>query len=157
MKYTQIGRSDRKHYSASINQEPKGETTCTDLSGVPEQMLGRDQPDAQQAPNSNRPSSAKAHPKVGRDRRAMILGGGEGRTGPRHHGMHAHCPSPRVHVHPAPPHSTHVTQRLTGETCDSGIPVSRARLHAGGAPYVVPPTLPAMNRSGRSTGSRGLR
>ena len=64
--------------------------------------------------NSNRPSSAKQHPKVGRDRNARILGG-EGRAGTRYHGMHAHCPSPCVHVHPAPSHSTHVTQIITGE------------------------------------------
>ena len=61
--------------------------------------------------------------------------------------MHAYCPASRAHVHPAPSHATHATQRLTGEACDSGEPVSRAKLHAGGAPYMLPPTLPAMNRS----------
>ena len=32
----------------------------------------------------------------------------------------------------------------------------RAEMHAGGAPHVLPPTLPAMNRLRRSTGKRGL-
>ena len=89
-------------------------------------------------PTQTDPPVQNPHPKAGRDRHAGIQWGGARLD---HHGMYAHCPSPRVHVHPAPSHSTNVIQRLTGEnlrlretrvTCT--VALRRCILHAAAYP-----------------------
>ena len=138
-----------------MSQEPRGETTRTDHSGGCQNKffeggLNTEDPISwTPVGNQLKLTQCKTTPEGGQRPARKNTRGGEGQGWTAAARLAYPLPLPTLTgILSTAIHHIHHSEVNGGKPSSQGKPSSRAETHAGGARYVLPPTLPAMNPQG---------